>query len=285
MSPPDSPLSRSSASPLASGTASPLVGAANAEHIGEHASSSNSSIASSSNSSITTTGTPATPLKARTTQQAEQPGAAALPIILLKRSKSSVQVAEENGSSSATVTFDAEPQVLPSAVALLKAAQPAPDTTADADVQLRRSQRSQTVCGEQPDAATAGYNPAQFQAITSIEDIRNILMPRRVCHTLSPHLLPFFFCTTSHAFPFATGEQSRLGEDVATPSPLATSCRLPRCERTHERRRSQHRKSLSSAEDYSKTRGSGSEGTPSRDEPAAAAGEHRHHSRHAHPQQ
>ena len=193
MSPPDSPLSRSSASPLASGTASPLVGAANAEHISEHASSSNSSIA--------TTGTPATPLKARTTQQAEQPGAAALPIILLKRSKSSVQVAEENGSSSATVTFDAEPQVLPSAVALLKAAQPAPDTTADADVQLRRSQRSQTVCGEQPDAATAGYNPAQFQAITSIEDIRNILMPRRVCHTLSPHLLPFFFAPPLTPFP------------------------------------------------------------------------------------
>ena len=156
------------------------------------------------------------------------------------------------------------------------AAAAATATAADADVQTRRSQRSQTVCGEQPDAATAGYNPAQFQAITSIEDIRNILMPRRVCHFFPP-----FFALPLTLF-FPSGRQSRLGEDVATPSPLATSCRLPRCERTHERRRSQHRKSLSSAEDYSKTRGSGSEGTTSRDEPAAAAGGH--HSHHAHSQ-
>lgn len=177
--PPDSPLARGSASPLASGGASPLVTSADCA---EHAAG--------------------TPPRTRAAAPAE-PGAAALPIILLKRSKSSVHVAEENGSSSATVTFDAEPQVLPSAVAVLKAAQPAPEPASAAsagasaaagaamgDVQLRRSQRSQTVCGEQPDAATAGYNPAQFQAITSIEDIRNILMPRRVC-------CPFPLCHSS----------------------------------------------------------------------------------------
>lgn len=217
--PPDSPLSRSSASPLASGTASPLVCSSSAENAGEHGGSNTAA-----------TGTPATPLKTRQSQPAESPGGAALPIILLKRSKSSVQVAEENGSSSATVTFDAEPQVLLSAVALLKAAQPAPEGTpaaadaAAADVQLRRSQRSQTVCGEQPDAATAGYNPAQFQAITSIDDIRNILMPRRVCYpslptTPSALLLTLFF--------FATGD-SHGWERTSRPRrrwPRAAGCR------------------------------------------------------------
>lgn len=39
--------------------------------------------------------------------------------------------------------------------------------------------------------------------------------------------------------------QERLGEDVATPSPLASSCRLPVRERSkHDRKRSHHRKSI-----------------------------------------